>query len=240
LNWQAGTVVALRKETDRATSIVLRMPDWPGHRAGQHVDVRLTAEDGYQAQRSYSIASAPEDDAVVLTVERIEDGEVSSYLVDELRPGDELELRGPIGGYFVWEQALGGPLVLLAGGSGIAPLRAMLRHHRAVRSAVPVRLLYSARTEPELIYRDELVGTRAGEAIDVQFTLTREQPPGWQGYARRVDRDLLAEMAWQPEQRPLVYICGPTAFVEVAADALVSLGHDPGRIRTERFGPTGT
>jgi ferredoxin-NADP reductase len=240
LNWQVGTVVDLHEETARATSITLRIPDWPGHRAGQHVDVRLTAEDGYQAQRSYSIASAPEDDDVVLTVERIEDGEVSSYLVNELRPGDELELRGPIGGYFVWEQALGGPLVLLAGGSGIAPLRAMLRHHRAVRSAVPARLLYSARAEPELIYRDELVGTRDGEAVDVRFTLTREQPPGWQGYARRIDRDLLAEMAWQPEQRPLVYICGPTAFVEVAADALVSLGHDPGRIRTERFGPTGT
>ena len=232
-------MVELLAETDRTTSIVLRLPGWPGHRAGQHVDVRLTAEDGYQAQRSYSIASAPEDGDVVLTVERIEDGEVSSYLVDELRPEDELELRGPIGGYFVWEQSLGGPLVLLAGGSGIAPLRAMLRHRLGSGSGVPVRLLYSARSQSELIYRDEL--TRAGgrEGVDVRFTLTRERPDGWQGYDRRIDRELIADVAWPPDERPLVYVCGPTAFVEVAADALVALGHDPRRIRTERFGPTG-
>ena len=233
-------MVELREETERATSIVLRLPDWPGHRAGQHVDVRLTAEDGYQAQRSYSIASAPEDGDLVLTVERIEDGEVSSYLVGELRAGDELELRGPIGGYFVWEQPLGGPLVLLAGGSGIAPLRAMLRHHRAVGSTVPVRLLYSARAERELIFRDELLHAVEGRTIDVRFTLTREQPPGWRGYGRRIDPALIADVAWPPDERPLVYVCGPTGFVEAAADALVSLGHDPGRIRTERFGPTGT
>ncbi|HEY4418300.1 MAG TPA: ferredoxin reductase [Pseudonocardia sp.] len=239
MNWQVGSVVELRAETERATSIVLRLPDWAGHRAGQHVDVRLTAEDGYQAQRSYSIASAPEDGDLVLTVERIEDGEVSSYLVDELRSGDELELRGPIGGYFVWEQALGGPLMLVAGGSGIAPMRAMLRHHRAVGSTVPARLLYSARTAAELMFHDELVGAADGAAIDVRFTLTREQPPGWGGYTRRIDRGLLAEVVWAPDDRPLVYVCGPTAFVEVAADALVSRGHDPGRIRTERFGPTG-
>ena len=239
MNWRIGTVVELLAETDRTTSIVLRLPGWPGHRAGQHVDVRLTAEDGYQAQRSYSIASAPEDGDVVLTVERIEDGEVSSYLVDELRPEDELELRGPIGGYFVWEQSLGGPLVLLAGGSGIAPLRAMLRHRLGSGSVVPVRLLYSARSQSELIYRDEL--TRAGgrEGVDVRFTLTRERPDGWQGYDRRIDRELIADVAWPPDERPLVYVCGPTAFVEVAADALVALGHDPRRIRTERFGPTG-
>jgi ferredoxin-NADP reductase len=240
LNWRVGSVVELRRETDRATSIVLRIPDWPGHRAGQHVDVRLTADDGYQAQRSYSIASAPEDDALVLTVERIEDGEVSSYLSDELRPGDELELRGPIGGYFVWEQALGGPLVLVAGGSGIAPLRAMLRHHRAAGSRIPVRLLYSARGESELIYLDELVDARDGERIDVRFTLTRDRPPDWRGYSRRIDQELIAEVAWPAGERPLAYVCGPTAFVEVAADALVSLGHDPSRIRTERFGPTGS
>jgi ferredoxin-NADP reductase len=240
LNWRLGTVVELREETERTTSIVLRVPDWPGHRAGQHVDVRLTAEDGYQAQRSYSIASAPEDGDLVLTVERIEDGEVSSYLVGELRAGDELELRGPIGGYFVWEQSLGGPLVLLAGGSGIAPLRAMLRHHRAVGSTVPVRLLYSARAERELIFRDELLHAVEGRTLDVRFTLTREQPPGWRGYGRRIDPALIADVAWPPDERPLVYVCGPTGFVEAAADALVSLGHDPGRIRTERFGPTGT
>ncbi len=232
-------MVELRAETDRTTSIVLRLPGWPGHRAGQHVDVRLTAEDGYQAQRSYSIASAPEDADVVLTVERIEDGEVSSYLVDELRPDDELELRGPIGGYFVWEQSLGGPLVLLAGGSGIAPLRAMLRHRVGSGSGVPVRLLYSARSQSELIYRDELIEAGRREDVDVRFTLTRERSDGWQGYDRRIDRELIADVAWPPAERPLVYVCGPTAFVEVAADALVALGHDPGRIRTERFGPTG-
>jgi ferredoxin-NADP reductase len=240
LNWQLGTVVGLREETERVTSIVLRPPGWAGHRAGQHVDVRLTAEDGYQAQRSYSIASAPEDDDLVLTVERIEDGEVSSYLVGELRAGDELELRGPIGGYFVWEQALGGPLALLAGGSGIVPMRAMLRHHRAVGSTVPVRLLYSARAERELIFRDELLAAGEGGTIDVRFTLTREQPQDWQGYGRRIDRELIAEVTGPTGERPLVYVCGPTGFVEAAADALVSLGHDPGRIRTERFGPTGS
>jgi len=239
LNWRVGIVVDLRAETDRVVSIALRLAGWPGHRAGQHVDVRLTAEDGYQAQRSYSIASAPDDAELVLTVERIEDGEVSSYLVDELRPDDELELRGPIGGYFVWEQSLGGPLVLLAGGSGIAPLRAMLRHRLRSGSAVPVRLLYSARSQSELIYRDELADAGRRGGVDVRFTLTRERPDGWQGYDRRIDRELIAEVAWPPAERPLVYICGPTAFVETAADALLALGHDPGRIRTERFGPTG-
>jgi len=233
-------VVEVVAETERTKSIALDPPDWPGHLAGQHVDVRLTAEDGYQAQRSYSIASAPDDDDLVLTVERIEDGEVSSYLVGELRAGDELELRGPIGGYFVWEGALGGPLVLLAGGSGIAPLRAMLRHHRATGSTVPVRLLYSARAERELIFRDELARAGDGGTVDVRFTLTREQPPDWSGYGRRIDRELIADVAWPPDERPLVYVCGPTGFVEAAADALVSLGHDPGRIRTERFGPTGS
>ncbi len=226
-------------ETAEARSIVLELDDWPGHRAGQHVDVRLTAEDGYQAQRSYSIASAPEDGDLVLTVERLEDGEVSPYLVDELRPGDELELRGPIGGYFVWEDALGGPLLLLAGGSGIVPLRAMLRHRAAVQSTVPVRLLYSARTLDDVIYREELAHDAAGGGADIRFTLTRAQPEGWSGYRRRIDRELLADVAWPPEERPLVYVCGPTAFVEVAASTLVDLGHDAGRIKTERFGPTG-
>ena len=239
LTWQLGTVVEVVAETDRTASIVLRVRDWPGHRAGQHVDVRLTAEDGYRAQRSYSIASAPDEDAVVLTVERLEDGEVSSYLVGELRVGDELELRGPIGGYFVWEESMGGPLMLVAGGSGIVPLRAMLRHRLARRSAVPVRLLYSARSHDELIYGEELnkVGEEAG--VDVRVTLTREQPAGWHGYDRRIDRELIAEVAWPPVERALAYICGPTAFVEAAADALVSSGYDPSRIRTERFGPTG-
>jgi len=226
-------------ETAHARSIVLDPPEWSGHRAGQHVDVRLTADDGYQAQRSYSIGSAPEDDHLLLTVERIEDGEVSPYLADELRPGDELELRGPIGGYFVWEEALGGPLLLLAGGSGVVPLRSILRHRSAVESTVPVRLLYSSKSLDEVIYRDELDRLAADDGIDVRFTLTREQPEGWQGYRRRIDEDLLREIAWPPGERPLVYVCGPTAFVEVAATGLVQLGHEPGRIKTERFGPTG-
>jgi ferredoxin-NADP reductase len=239
LNWRIGTVMDVFAETDRTASIVLTVPGWPGHRAGQHVDVRLTAEDGYQAQRSYSIASAPEDDTLVLTVERLDDGEVSSYLVGELRAADELELRGPIGGYFVWDRSLGGPLMLICGGSGIVPLRAMLRHRIAQASTVPVRLLYSARTLADLIYHDELVAAAREPGLDIRFTLTREQPDGWDGYDRRIDRELIADAAWAPADRPLVYVCGPTAFVEAAADALVSLGHEPGRIRTERFGPTG-
>jgi ferredoxin-NADP reductase len=239
LSWQVGEVVELRDETPRTRSIVLDLPEWSGHRAGQHVDVRLTAEDGYQAQRSYSIASAPEDAHVVLTIERLEDGEVSPYLVDELRPGDQLELRGPIGGYFVWEAELGGPLLLLAGGSGVVPLRCILRHRAAVRSDAPARLLYSSRALPEVIYRDELVSLADDDGVDVRFTLTREQPAGWTGYARRIDGALLGEVAWPAAEQPLTYICGPTAFVETAADALVGLGHDPARIRTERFGPTG-
>jgi ferredoxin-NADP reductase len=228
-------VVELLNETPRVRSIVLDPPDWPGHRAGQHVDVRLTAEDGYQAQRSYSIASAPEDEHLVLTVERLDDGEVSPYLVDELRPGDELELRGPIGGYFVWEASTGGPLLLVAGGSGVVPFRSMLRHRAGAGSSVPARLLYSSRSLAEVIYREEWEGLGA----DVRLTLTRERPEGWTGYARRIDGELLAEVAWPPEERPLVYVCGPTTFVEVAAESLVALGHDPGRIKTERFGATG-
>ena len=239
LTWQLGTVVELVEETARTKSIALELPDWSGHRAGQHVDVRLTAEDGYQAQRSYSIASAPEDASVVITVERLEDGEVSPYLVDELRVGDSLELRGPVGGYFVWEESLEGPLLLLAGGSGVVPLRAILRHHRVVESTVPARLLYSARALVEVIYRDELTSNAFGDSVDIRFTLTREHPEGWRGYARRIDMELLEEVAWLPRERPLVYVCGPTAFVETAASILVALGHEPGRIRTERFGPTG-
>src|SRR5690242_1619649 len=239
LKWQLARVAELVPETARATSILLGVDGWPGHLAGQHVDVRLTAEDGYQAQRSYSIASSPEDPSLVLTVERLDDGEVSPYLVDELRPGDELELRGPIGGYFVWEAALGGPLLLLAGGSGVVPLRSILRHHQAIDSTVPVRLLYSARSLAEVIYRRELTEVAAEGAVDVRYTLTREQPDGWEGYGRRIDQELLGEVAWPRSERPLVYACGPSAFVEAAASALVALGHEPGRIRTERFGPTG-
>jgi ferredoxin-NADP reductase len=239
LSWQLAKVIELVEETPRVRSVVLEPPAWPGHRAGQHVDVRLTAEDGYQAQRSYSIASAPQDGQLVLTVERLDDGEVSPYLVDELRPGDELELRGPIGGYFLWEKSLGGPLLLVAGGSGVVPLRSMLRHHREIESVVPVRLLYSARSFGEVIYRDELMRVAAYDEVDIRFTLTREQPKGWQGYARRIDRELLDDFAWPSGERPLAYVCGPTGFVESAASALVELGHEASRIRTERFGPTG-
>ena len=231
-------MVELVNETAWTKSIVLNPADRLSHRAGQHVDVRLTAEDGYQAERSYSIASAPEDGYLVLTVERLDDGEVSPYLTDELRAGDELEFRGPIGGYFVWEEALGGPLLLVAGGSGVVPLRSILRHYRAIESTVPVRLLYSARSLDDVIYRDELMRMAADDDIDIRFTLTREQPADWHGYGRRIDDDLLGEVAWPPQERPLVYVCGPTGFVETAASALVALGHEPGRIRTERFGPT--
>ena len=218
---------------------MLELPAWPGHRAGQHVDIRLTAEDGYQAERSYSIASAPEDGNVVLTVERLEDGEVSPYLVDVLRPGDEIELRGPIGGYFVWEQSLGGPLLLVAGGSGIVPLRAMLRHRSAVRSSVPARLLYSSRSQDEVIYRDDLDRFASQDEVDVRLTLTRAWPEDWTGHRGRVDKGFLEEVARPADERPLVYVCGPTGFVEAVASGLVELGHEPRRIKTERFGPTG-
>jgi ferredoxin-NADP reductase len=240
LKWQLGTVVELIEETPNTRSIALALCDWHGHRAGQHVDVRLTADDGYQAQRSYSIASAPEDGNVVLTVERLADGEVSPYLVDELRIGDQVEVRGPIGGYFVWEATCERPVLLVAGGSGVVPFRSMLRHHRAAGSAAPIRLLYSARSQSALIYRDELTRMSGYPEIDIRITLTREQPGGWDGYRGRIDRGFIDLVAWPPADRPLVYVCGPTAFVETAADALVTLGHEPDLIRTERFGGTGT
>jgi ferredoxin-NADP reductase len=241
LTWQLGEVVATQAETTRAKSLTLAVPRWAGHRPGQHVDVRLTAEDGYQVQRSYSIASPPEEEQrLTLTVERLEDGEVSPYLTGELLVGDKLELRGPIGGYFVWEAEMGGPLLLLAGGSGIVPLMAMIRHRRAVRSGIPTRLLYSSRAYEEVIYRDELSHLESLDAsLEVIHTLTRTQPPGWTGYRRRIDTDLLREVAWPPEQHPLTFICGPTQFVETAATGLLSLGYEPLRTKTERFGPTG-
>jgi ferredoxin-NADP reductase len=223
------------EETSQTKSIALELPEWIKHKAGQHVDVRLTAEDGYQAQRSYSIGSGPEDDHLVLTVERLDDGEVSPYLTDELRPGDELELRGPIGGYFIWEESLGGPLLMIAGGSGVVPFRAMLRHHDATGSSVPTRLLYSSRTLEDVIYRAELLARD-----DVQLTLTRSWPEDWSGHRGRVDAELLTEVSWAAEEQPLVYVCGPTGFVEAVAQTLVGAGHDTSRIRTERFGPTGS
>jgi ferredoxin-NADP reductase len=232
LAWQLGEVVDLRDETPSVKTLVLDLPEWPGHRAGQHVDVRLTAEDGYQAQRSYSIASAPEDERLAITVECLADGEVSPYLAEELVVGDKLELRGPIGGYFVWDTGQGGPLLLVGGGSGVVPLVAMLRHRDAAAPEVPARLLYSARSLEDVIYRDEL------ELPDVVLTLTRAQPHGWEGYARRVDEAMLRDVAF-PEAKGFAYVCGPTRFVEAVADGLVVVGYDPERIRTERFGPTG-
>jgi ferredoxin-NADP reductase len=227
-------VAATREETPRVRTLELEVPDWSGHRAGQHLDVRLTAEDGYQAQRSYSIASAP-GDPLAITVERLEDGEVSPYLVDELREDDVIEVRGPIGGYFVWDGDEAEPVLLVAGGSGVVPLRAMARHHALIGSDTPMRLLYSSRSWDDVIYRDEL-GT---VGIEVVHTLTREQPPGWSGYARRIDDELLREVAFAASDEPRVYVCGSTRFVDAAADGLVRLGYDPRWIRTERFGATG-
>ena len=225
-------------ETRRVKTLALAVPGWPGHRAGQHVDIRLTAEDGYQAERSYSIASAPDGTRIELTVERLDDGEVSPYLTDELRPGDQIELRGPIGGYFVWEPSQSDPLFLVAGGSGVVPLMAMLRHRAAAGSDADARLLFSSRGWDDIIYRDELERLN-GAGLTVVHTLTRSQPPCWTSYARRVDADMLAEIGPPPAERPLVYICGPTPFVEAVATALVQLGHEPHWIKTERFGATG-
>jgi ferredoxin-NADP reductase len=216
------------------------VPDWEGHKAGQHVDVRLTAEDGYQAQRSYSIASAPENGRVELLVERLEDGEVSPYLADELRVGDGLELRGPVGGWFAWDAREGGPLLLVAGGSGIAPLMAMIRHRKAAGSDAPVSLLYSSRSYEEITFRQELERLAEEDgALQVTHTLTRSRPSDWTGYGRRIDAGMLREVAPSPEARSLAFVCGPTPLVETVATALVDLGHDPARVKTERFGPTG-
>jgi ferredoxin-NADP reductase len=239
LTWLAAEVVAVVPETPRVRTLELDVPGWADHRAGQHVDVRLTAEDGYQAQRSYSIASAP-GERLSITVERLEEGEVSPYLVDEVREGDRFEVRGPIGGYFVWDASEAGPVLLVAGGSGVVPLMAMARHRVREDAPAPMRLLYSSRTLEDVIYReelDELAGR--GNGFDVVHTLTREQPEGWEGYSRRIDPDLLAEVAWPAADEPAVFVCGSTRFVDAAADGLVELGYDPGSIRTERFGATG-
>ena len=240
ITWRTATIREIRTETPHAKTLALDVPEWESHEAGQHVDVRLTAEDGYQAQRSYSIASAPEDQRLALTVERVEDGEVSPYLVEELRAGDAFELRGPIGGHFTWSVADGGPVLLVAGGSGLVPLMAMLRHRAAAGSAVPARLLVSARTIDDLLYADELEQLDRGDPeLDVQISLTRAQPPGWSGLARRVDEAMLRDVAFEPRELARTFVCGPTAFVEEVADLLVSLGHEPALVKTERFGPSG-
>ena len=236
LTWQTTTVSSVRAETASVRTILLNVPDWPGHRAGQHLDVRLTAEDGYQAERSYSIASAP-NEPLAITVERLADGEVSPYLTQEVRAGDQMEVRGPIGGYFVWESGMGGPLLLAAGGSGVVPLRSILRYRIMVGSSVPVRLLYSSRSWADVIYRDEL--SRPAPGVEVIHTLTRSHPDGWTGYTRRVDAAMLAEVAFRAAEGALAYVCGPTNFVEAVAAGLVGLGYPAGRVKTERFGATG-
>lgn len=241
LIWRLGEVHELIDETPKVRSLVVDVPGWPGHLAGQHLDVRLTADDRYATERSYSIASAPdEQERLAITVERLEDGEVSPYLAGELQVSDKLELRGPIGGYFVWNVSTGGPLLLIAGGSGICPLMAMLRHRAAAGSTVATRLLYSSRSFDDIIYRRELEQLAAGsDGLEVVHTLTRDQPPQWSGYRRRIDFEMLQDVAWPPQQQPWAYVCGPTPLVESVAETLVKLGHEPHRIKTERFGPTG-
>ena len=241
LEWQAGTVTAIRPETRQTKSFTFALPKWMAHRPGQHYDVRLTAPDGYQTQRSYSIASPPERmGELELTVERIPDGEVSPYLHDVLMPGDQLEVRGPIGGYFVWDVSLGGPLLLVGGGSGVVPLMAMLRHRAAQHSTVPARILYSSRTAEDVIYRDELDAMAAADAtFEPFYTFTRQPPAGWTGYRRRIDATMLAEVMRPFDRRARVYVCGPTLLVEAVANALVQMELPIERIRTERFGPTG-
>lgn len=240
LTWQLATVTGVIDQTRRVRTLELDAPDWPGHRPGQHIDVRLTAEDGYATERSYSIATAPDGSMFGITVERLDDGEVSPYLTSELRQGDQLELRGPIGGFFVWVPDRGGPLQLIAGGSGLVPLMAMVRTRIATGSTVPVRILVSSRSWDDVIYRSELEAIATGEIdVSVTHTLTRSRPAGWTGHAGRVDRALLADVVWPSTERPLCYVCGPSGFVETVASALVELGHAPDRVRTERFGPTG-
>jgi ferredoxin-NADP reductase len=242
IDWRLGTVIGVRDETPTVRTFTLRLPDWPAHRPGQHIDLRLTAEDGYSVERSYSIASEPERGGEIdLSVERITDGEVSPFLHDVVVEGDRLEVRGPIGGYFVWDASLRGPLLLVAGGSGVVPLMAMIRHRRRAESPVPTRLLFSSRHAEEIIYREELDGLAAAmDGLEVLHTLTRSRPPGWTGYDRRIDDRMLGEVLEPLGANARVYICGPTALVEVAANALVRLGLPPDRVRTERFGPTGT
>jgi ferredoxin-NADP reductase len=240
LTWAIAEVVDLADETPRVRSLTIDVPGWPGHLPGQHIDVRLTADDGYQAQRSYSIATPEDGSRVTITVERLKDGEVSTYLTDVLVVGDRLELRGPIGGYFVWEPGRGGPLCLIAGGSGIVPLMAMLRARVGAGSNVPVRVLCSWRSTDDIIYADEMATiARGADGISIEHTLTRSAPDGWTGGRGRFDRASLSRLVYSPELHPLTYICGPTGFVEAVASDLVGLGYDATRVLTERFGPTG-
>ncbi len=240
LTWQVGTVTAVREETPTARTIVLGVPDWPGHLAGQHVDVRLTAEDGYSAQRSYSIASAPADGRLELTVQRLPDGEVSSYLADVLDVGYPLELRGPIGGWFVWDPDTPAPVLLVAGGSGVVPLMAMIRTREAAGSRAPFRLVYSVRSPDTALYTEELaLCQRRADGLDVSYVYTRTTPPGWPVPPGRISTEVLTSPGWAPDRHPAVFVCGPTGFVEATANLLTNAGHDPRGIKTERFGPSG-
>ena len=240
LAWQLAQVRGIVVETYRVKSLMLHVTGWQGHLPGQHVDIRLTAEDGYQAQRSYSIASPPEDELLALTVERVDNGEVSAYLVDDLRAGDQFELRGPIGGYFVWTVATRGPLWLIAGGSGITPLMAMLRHRTRRKVRAPALVMYSSRSLEDVIYREELdMMARGDPDLRIVNTLTRKQPERWMGHRGRIDKALLAEEGFSSEQNPKIYVCGSTPFVEDVSRFLVELGHDPLTVKTERFGPSG-
>ena len=240
LQWMTVKVREVIEETPRVRSLILDVPDWLGHRAGQHVDVSLTGEDGYRARRSYSIASAPESKGLTLTIERVAEGEVSAYLAGEVRIGDRFELRGPIGGYFVWSATLDGPLFLVGGGSGIVPLMAMLRHRAAVNSATPATLLNSSRSYGDIIYRAELERLAEKGGVNIVHTLTRQQPAGWGGLSRRIDRAMLESVGFAVTARPRIFVCGPTPLVEAAAGALRDIGHEPKLIKTERFGPTGS
>jgi len=241
LEWQIATVKSLRVETPEVKTLTLGLPDWTPHRPGQHYDVRLTSEDGYSAQRSYSVASEPERRGEIdITVERIADGEVSPFLDDTVVVGDRFEVRGPIGGYFVWDRSIGGPLLLVAGGSGVVPLMAMLRHRAAAGVKDPARLLYSARTFEQVIYGEELERLARRDGLTVSYTLTRSQPAGWKGYARRIDDAMLKDVSGPLGSDAIAFVCGPTALVEVAADGLERIGLPAERIKTERFGPSGT
>jgi ferredoxin-NADP reductase len=240
--WRVGTVVALHDETATARTITLEVRDWPGHVAGQHVDVRLTAPDGYSAVRSYSIASAPNSEGrVQITVERLPNGEVSPYLTQEVMVGDRLELRGPIGGWFVWRSQQTEPVQLVAGGSGIVPLMAMIRSRASAGSKVPFRLLYSVREPGAVFYRDELRALTAGEdrSVTVSYAYTRTVPKDWPRPPGRIDAALITDTTWPTDLGPTCYICGPTPFVETVANLLTASGNDRDKIRTERFGPTG-
>jgi ferredoxin-NADP reductase len=238
MSWRAAAVAGVRRETPTASTVVLQVPGWPGHEAGQHLDLRLTAEDGYTATRSYSIASVPDGESVEVTVERLIDGEVSPYLTEEVTGGEQVEVRGPVGGWFVWRPEQKEPVLLVGGGSGVVPLMAVVRRHRETGSQAPLRLLYSVRDPDAVLFRDELAALER-EGVDIRYVFTRRTPESWPRPPGRLDADLLAATAFSPDLDPTTYVCGPTRFVEDVANLLVAAGHDPRRVRTERFGPSG-